>query len=539
MTTLEQLKKAIQTEVFVTKDQQKIVSKNGFESQWLFDFRSILLQPQYLNLVADIFWERYKNKYPFQVGGQEVASIPLIAAVVMKSVEKGMPVNGFFIRKSRKKDGLMKMVEGKVTDDKIILIDDILNSGNTILRQLAVADELKKRVTDVFAILVFRKPETYGFLKERGVTMFSFFTLPDFNIDFRENKEQQNVDIFKVEWKFKSEGANFHYVVPKSAPAIDTDKVYFGSDSGHFWALNQKDGSVAWKYKVGWHAKGKSIFSSPIIYNDTVFFGSYDGNLYALDAKTGKKKWLFMEADWIGSSPDISPELKLLFVGLEFGLIKKRGGIAALHIETGEKVWEYILPELTHSSPLYIPSRKEVIIGSNNGAVYLFNAKNGKLLWTFKTNGEVKESFAYDEKRKLVLFGSFDGKLYALDVKDGLVAFTYETKAGIYSTSLVSENSVYIASLDKRLYKINLDSGEMEWMFATSGRIFASPLGIDGYIYIGSNDGRFYKIDSKTGKAVGILQVTERVTNKVAYNSETKRIFLPTFANEIYCLKER
>ncbi|MEX1120228.1 MAG: PQQ-binding-like beta-propeller repeat protein, partial [Candidatus Paceibacterota bacterium] len=405
----QELKKIIKDEVFVDSSKEQIISTSQTENLWLFDFRRVLLNPHHIDLIAEMFWDTYKDKYPFQVCGLEVAAIPLITAIVMKSVQKGKPVNGFFIRKSRKKSGLLKMIEGTVTDDNIIIVDDLINSGSSIMRQLSVVEGIGKKVTDVFTLLHFREMEYYYFLKERDITLHSVFPITSFNIKFlKKNKPVKFLgDAFTTKWYFKSQNPSYFYVVPKSTPVLDADKVYFGSDNGNFWALNQDDGSVAWQYKVGFHPKGKSIFSAPALHNDTVYFGSYDGNVYALDTKTGKRKWMFMEADWVGSSPALAPNINTLFIGLEFGLIGKKGGVAALDMETGKKKWEHTTPELTHCSPGYSEKYNTVVIGSNDSVVYAYNAKSGKPLWKLQTNGEIKASFVFDEKRGTVLFGSF------------------------------------------------------------------------------------------------------------------------------------
>ena len=238
----------------------------------------------------------------------------------------------------------MKMVEGELGKDKIILVDDLVNSGKTFTRQIEVLEKLGKNINEIFTILRFRDLKAYSFAKEKNIVLFSLFSLTDFGLDLLEKKLPPSIANFHVEWYFKSSDPNYFYVVPKSAPVFDNDKLYFGSDSGNFWALNQKDGSVAWKYKVGWHAKGKAIFSTPALYQETVYFGSYDGNIYALNTATGKKRWVFMEADWVGSSPALAPKLNALFIGLEFGLFNKKGGIVALDLNTGKKKWEYIMP---------------------------------------------------------------------------------------------------------------------------------------------------------------------------------------------------
>ena len=94
---------------------------------------------------------------------------------------------------------------------------------------------------------------------------------------------------------------------------------------------------------------------------------------------TGAEKWVWDEADYIGSSPDIADDLNLCFIGLEFGLPGKRGGIAAIDIHTGKTKWSSQMPAFTHASPLYLPKTKEVAIGSNDGCMYLFDAEKGVL----------------------------------------------------------------------------------------------------------------------------------------------------------------
>ena len=152
----------------------------------------------------------------------------------------------------------------------------------------------------------------------------------------------------------------------------------------------------------------------------------------------------------------------------------------------------------------------------------------------------IKASFAFDADRNLILFNSFDGNLYALDADTGLSAFSFKMQAGAYSTPLVFGNRVYISSLDKKLYCLDLDrKGELVWSFDAGARIFSSPVLVGSHIFIGANDGGFYEISSETGKLAGLFQTTERITNKAVYNATTKKFFVLTYANEIYCLSKR
>ena len=508
------------------------------DTGWLFDFRKIILTPEYSNLIADIFWETYKDSYPFQVGGLETASIPLISAIVTKSLEREKPINGFFIRKSRKKHDLANMIEGNLTDEPVILVDDLINSGKSFMKCFEALDQLQLPVRDMFTLVRFRESTSYYFIKNRNVTLTSLFTLPDFNLDFLESTNSSQLAPYTIDWYFKSKKPNLLHVIPKSAPILDSDKLYVGSDNGYFWALNQIDGTVAWKKKVGWHPKGKAIFSTPALCDDIIYFGAYDGNVYALATDTGATAWMFMEADWIGSSPTIAKDLGLLFIGLEFGLFKKQGGVVALDLKTGKKVWEHITPEMTHCSPAYDSKTKTIAIGSNDAISYLYNAKSGKLKWQHQMAAPIKGKPVYDSERKQVLFPTEDGNLYFFSTQTGEVLHTFKADFALFGIPEISNDHVYVTSADKTLYKINLTTYEKVWSFKTTARILSSPKVIGNYIYIGSNDARLFKIDMQTGKEVAFFQVTERITNKIAYNPVTGKIFLPTFANEVYCLSE-
>jgi outer membrane protein assembly factor BamB len=73
--------------------------------------------------------------------------------------------------------------------------------------------------------------------------------------------------------------------------------------------------------------------------------------------------------------------------------------------------------------------------------------------------------------------------------------------------------------------------------FGTGGRIFATPIIAEGSLWIGSNDGRLYELDPQSGRLVSFFQVTERIVNRIVYNEKTKRFFVPTSKNEMYCIE--
>lgn len=516
-------------------------------STWVFDFKHHLLSSETLEATSTLLWSEIKKFGPVQICGLETTAIALVAGVVLKAQQDGVHTNGFYIRKSRKKNDLQKIIEGAVRDEPIVIVDDILNHGKSKVQQIELLESIGKKVIAVAVVMRYRDRAYYRYLNEKGIEIISIFSTDDFpqTGGLEQLAKEQRIAPkelivpWNVQWHFASSDPYLGLVVPKSGPVIDDERLYFGADNGIFWALNQKDGTVAWKFQTLFGSKKKRILSTPALHNGTVYFGAYDGNVYALDAQTGTKKWIYMDADWVGSSPVVATDLNTVFVGLEFGLWKKQGGIVALDAATGKKKWSHTIETLVHSSPAYSPAYRTVIIGSAGGTINAYNAKTGAARWNFAAKGAMRRGFALDEKRGVVCFGSEDGCIYALDIKTGALKYKIATMSAVDSTPLVHSGFLYVGSTDKRVYCIDLTNGSVKWAQWTGGRVFASPVMIEGSLFIGSNDGRLYELNPTTGEEISFFQATERIVNAPAYNPTTRMFFVPTHANEIYCLKRK
>lgn len=559
------LKSAIEKQVFITGAQQRISMSEDL-SKWIFDFRRILMNGEIADLIGEIFYQHFEKEYPFQIGTLEIGGVPLATSLMNKLYERGhKDSSAFFIRKSRKKTGLYRMVEGQIEPDKkIILVDDVMNSGNSFWRQIEALESLGHKVDTVWSLLRYRDEEYYRRFHLRNIKVRSIFTLDDFTNSLGDSvknllprEKHPPKTLFKAQWVFQSENPSLGHVCSKSQPILDEDKIYVGADNKVFWALNQADGSVAWQFHTGPVARAKSVFSNPAIYKDSVIFGAYDGNVYCLDKHTGKPKWINFEADWVGSSPAVADDLGLVFIGLEYGLFGKMGALLALNVDTGETVWiDRSHKAMTHCSPLYIKDYRQVVIGSNDGIVRLHNAETGEVLWKFTafgaagydpfvwsgkrgfSNGDIKEGFVYSSKFDYIMFGSVDGFFYILDRQTGHLVHHEKCDFGIYSAPYIYKDRVYFTSVDKTIRCIDLKTKELVFKSSPDHtRIFSRPVVINDRLYVGTNGGRLHELDPDTGDKIGYFQAVERITNNLVYNSKTDTYFLPTYANEIISLK--
>jgi PQQ-dependent dehydrogenase (methanol/ethanol family) len=155
------------------------------------------------------------------------------------------------------------------------------------------------------------------------------------------------------------------------------------------------------KLKVAWIFQTdvrESMETSPIVVDGVMFITTSFSHVYALDAKTGEQLWHYKHPLGPITTYCCGPnnrgvavfEDKVYLATLDAKLV-------ALDAKTGNKVWQSDIadPELGYSetmAPTVVTGK--VLIGTNGGEygirgfVKAYDAKDGKLLWTFDTTPE-------------------------------------------------------------------------------------------------------------------------------------------------------
>src|SRR6202451_2346110 len=155
---------------------------------------------------------------------------------------------------------------------------------------------------------------------------------------------------------------------------------------------NVKNLHVAWIFQTD---VKESLETSPIIVNGVMYVTTSFSHVYALNAKTGEQLWHYKHALGPITTYCCGPnnrgvevyEDKVYLATLDSKLV-------ALDAKTGNKIWQSDIAdaELGYSETMAPTVVKgKVIIGTNGGEygirgfVKAFDAKDGKLLWTFNT----------------------------------------------------------------------------------------------------------------------------------------------------------
>ncbi len=563
MDTKQTLQKYIADNVFVSGADVSLYKPNGEASSSMFDFRKCILNPEFLALYVKLFFEATEDMKTFQVCGLESTSLPLLTALALHGKQYNRSINAFFIRKSRKKDGALTALEGVVTSEPIILVDDILHSGASFQKQLAVLDAIHEHlpetphVTTIFPILLYKKEESYSFIKERGIDLRYIFTIKDFYERFPVlTKGESSLSPSTVvsltnknlAWTFKPENPNLFLITPKSPPGISGDMLYLGADNGTLYALRTHDGTSVFTYHVRAASVTERTFSNLIITKQLLMFRAGDKNLHAIDRITGKRVWVFLEADITSRDMAYNNQNGVVFVCGETGLFKKNLSVYAIDVTHGKKLWEVSRESFKDPYMVYSKAYGLLFVYDKDGILYALREDSGEILWSHATGlvPSAAPSLSEDERCLLVSGIDSDEIVHVLTFEVRKKKSISEYTEGLYGVSgkvLVVGDTGFVGGLDKVLRAFSITNGKTLWSVSLTGRILASPLYVirnDGKrcLYVGTTAGYLYCVDLKTGELLSQVIISERIVNEGVYDASSSTYFLASAAQEIYALRD-
>ena len=502
------------------------VDMAGSPYTWMMDTRELLLKQPYLKLCGALLWERLRPYKPEAVGGMTLAANPLTAAVLYEAWAEGYPLEGFLIRKMRKENGLRKLVEGPPLKAGmgVVLVDDMVNSGTTQRQAIRALEPFQPHILAVGAVL---DAERAGgeWLRDRGIGLEALFGLTELGILTRPAPRTEGVE---VAWRWGKLNSGTHSA-PHSQPALTADRIVVGSDQGIVICLDLQ-GRELWQFTARDSRHG--IHSSPVVREGKVWIGSYDGFVYCLDLSTGALVWERRIAQWVGSSPVLDTEGKIVFIGAEYG--DDRGGVVALHSETGEPAWETLLPQYVHSSPCFDAARNRVLSGCNDGNLYSFNADSGAIVWKSNTGGPIKAGPSIDAHGRCFA-SSMNGSIFVFDAESGRILWSRRLGRSAYFRPLIHDELVFAAGSSGRLVCMESATGEIHWIAATgSGIVGGAAMTEDGRIVVGSGDGCIYLLNAHDGRTLSTTRTGAAITVEPGVRGRFAAV--PSRDGFLYCI---
>ena len=158
----------------------KVILASGKESEYYFDMKPAMLDPDGAELMAELILDELKGIDADAVGGLEMGAVPLIAPVAMKSPTYGGYLPGFFVRKAVKDHGTKKRVDGDdIAGKAVVILEDVTTTGGSAMDAVKAVEDAGATVSLVISILD-RGEGAAELYAEAGVPFKSLFTADEF-----------------------------------------------------------------------------------------------------------------------------------------------------------------------------------------------------------------------------------------------------------------------------------------------------------------------------------------------------------------------
>jgi len=155
---------------------------SGKTSPYYVDCRALLAHPDARWLVANLTCTAIHQLSFEAVGGLEIGAISLATAIsdYAFATQPSRFYRTFVVRKQPKGHGLGKRIEGGVTpNDRVLVVDDVLTSGGSIIQALDTVEEAKLHTSHAMVIVDRQEQDGKQKVEAKGVQLISLLTLED------------------------------------------------------------------------------------------------------------------------------------------------------------------------------------------------------------------------------------------------------------------------------------------------------------------------------------------------------------------------
>ena len=155
---------------------------SGLKSPFYVDCRSLMAHPGSRRFVAQLAYESLRPVELDCLGGLEIGAISIATSISDFAFVAQPPRTWrtFVVRKQVKDHGLGKLIEGSFqAGDRAVIVDDVLTSGGSLLKAVAVARGAGLTVTHALVIVDRKEQDGRRKVETEGLTIVSLLTIDD------------------------------------------------------------------------------------------------------------------------------------------------------------------------------------------------------------------------------------------------------------------------------------------------------------------------------------------------------------------------
>lgn len=273
---------------------------------------------------------------------------------------------------------------------------------------------------------------------------------------------------------------------------LEGNSLYFGGEDGYFYSIDAEFGKLNWKFETK-----APVFARATTSGGKIFISTSDDLLYCLDKSNGKWVWHYKRSGnyitTIRGNSSAAIADGLVYVGFSDGYL------VALKQTDGNLQWEskvHYGSKFTDVDAKPIIEENRIYISSYDGALYVIDRKNGKVIWKVDI-GATREVVLED---KLIFTSGTDGYVYSLNKESGKILWKFELDRGVPTGLVFYQNYIAFGSSQQYFYVIHKGDGTLAYRFDAGLRsgFVSNPVLNKDMIYTLSNYGNIYTFKWKT-----------------------------------------
>ena len=155
---------------------------SGQVSPFYVDCRALMAHPSARRLIGQLAHEALIGVELDCLGGLEIGAISIATTIsdFAYDADPKREWRTFVVRKQAKDHGLGKLIEGAIRPgDRALIVDDVLTSGGSLLKAVAMARQAGLQVSHALVIVDRKEQEGRPKVEQEGVRVISLLTIDD------------------------------------------------------------------------------------------------------------------------------------------------------------------------------------------------------------------------------------------------------------------------------------------------------------------------------------------------------------------------
>ncbi|MBC3766230.1 outer membrane protein assembly factor BamB [Neptunicella marina] len=390
-----------------------------------------------------------------------------------------------------------------------------------------------------------------------GCTTVSNWFADEDEIKIRELKPINAVFQPNVVWQHEV-GDGVDDFFSRLEPAIGYDKIFAADRHGLVRAFELQSGKPLWKTNLSefkddgmlsgitnmWkEGESARISGGLVVAYDKLYFGTENGTVFALDQQTGETKWKVHVHGEVIAPPAVDEGI--------VAVNTSSGVMFALDAENGEEKWRYEseVPALSLrgvSTPTLAGGG--VLVGTAMGKLAVVLSENGQVAWeqavASPTGFTELDRLADIDVEPLVMGGiayivSYDGTLAAVELRSGRVIWKREYKS--YRNLSIEGNNLFVTDNDSVIYALDRRSGVERWSnSALRSRLVTGAAPVGSYVVVGDKFGFLHWMNQSDGEIIARANIGGDDEDEGIYTTpivEGRTVYTQTRSGELFAVE--